>query len=532
MEPWTAVSIHSTTSKPTLMQESKSRGGVSLKFLMLEPVVYLQGDGKNDHHTAGNTALLRGNIQMHVTQPTRVKSFSLSFCGKALVSPFGKNTRTHDLINSSITYLEDGQGIWTDLVSGCSIPRNTIREELVGKRRNSAPAILTRPTPPPEYDPPSYERLERIHSSETSRTPSEAQARGRYATIPAGDHTFPFEFVVLNSLPQTIDTQLLSTRYFLEAKVEFGGLFGSKLISQLDVPLLRLPPESSWEWNEPVTLTRNWSENLQYHFAILGRSFCLGSQIPIRMGLVPLVGLTCSSVQVLMLQHIRYWDRDKETCLVDSGKRTVLLLEKSVDAECRSVFPGGDVRISKDQEKGELADKDDSSLLGGLMQPCQIEMDVQLPRCYELKERLSWQRVHSSSKIGTLDVSHWIQVVLRFRLTDKEDGNITTEHSLSQRLTLQAPITIRSCKATASNIYVPQYRLEQQLETESLRNSTCDCQSSSLSPESLTQVEKLDEPEREGCIFGDPNLPDVASPILKSFSPSVTLAANTEQLGT
>ncbi|EPS33457.1 hypothetical protein PDE_08419 [Penicillium oxalicum 114-2] len=512
-------------------QELKARGGISLEFILFEPVVFLQGDVKRDPNSPEKPALIRGRINLHAPHPIRLKSFSVSFHGKACLKPFGNNARTQDVINSSITYAEDGHLISTDLDDySQSTTECTAREHAAEKRRNSAPTLMTRPIAPPEYDAQDEESFRRRSISGYSRDSVRAQVKGRQDLLPAGNHTFPFEFVVLNLLPESIDTYLLSIRYYLEARIEFGGFFGSKLTSQLHVPIVRLPPEGSLEMTEPVTLMRDWSKNLHYHFFLLGRSFRLGSQIPIRLGLLPLVPLKCIAVQVLIQQHIRYWDIDRTNCLIDSGKRTILLLEKNVGAECRSVFAGGNVHITKEQDKTEMEDLKNTSLLGSMLQPCQIEMHVQLPRCPDLKQRPSYQRIHASSTIGRLDVSHWIQVVLRLSLNDTDSGISTTGRSISQRLTLQTPITIRSCKATASNIYPPPYTFESGLDLGSFQNTTCDCQSSAT-PFSFPDNSEMED-SRPRDYQPIESVSPYSAPLFKCLSPCDTPTLNTEELGT
>ena len=328
--------------------------------------------------------------------------------------PSLESTKRHDLITSGITYFEDGHATFSD-GGYYSLCGESIAAKDTGQIvKSSALALWVEQLSPPEYDPGSLDRSGLPGTgSQSPRHTNNSRPNGHYTIFPVGDYTYPFEFLLHSSLPESISTELISNRYYLEAKVESPGIFRSKMRSQLDIPLLRLPSENSLELTDSIIISKNWREQLHYDACILGRSFRLGSRIPIRFKLTPYIGLKCWWLKVYVSQHMQYWKTERETRLLQLGRRKVLLFEKQAGIECKSTYPGSRIRISSDQDIIRPADTQTPSLLGDILKTREIEMEVQLPRCPELKERPQWQRLHPSTKAGKPDVNHWIQVSSR-----------------------------------------------------------------------------------------------------------------------
>lgn len=262
---------------------------------------------------------------------------------------------------------------------------------------------------PPKYDTGSLDQSGLLDGgSESLSQGNNGQRKGSYRLFPAGDYTYPFEFLVHDFLPESINTGLLSTGYYLEATIESPRLFRSKMRSQLDVPLVRLPSENSLELTEPILYTKDWREQLHYDACILGRSFCLGSRIPIRLKLTPLANLDCPWITVHVIQHVQYSRTVREPRRLPS--KSVLLFQKQAGISSYSVYPGSRVRITSGNGTGRHTDMQKPKLLGQILETTEIELEVQLPRCPEIEVKQQWQRLQPSAKGGRLEVNHWIQV--------------------------------------------------------------------------------------------------------------------------
>ncbi|KAJ5381962.1 uncharacterized protein N7496_004390 [Penicillium cataractarum] len=492
------------------------RGGLQLSFMLVEPVIYLQGDIKSDRHTKNQPAICRGYLHLKVTKPTKIKSIFACFHGVGTFKPLGESSNRQDLITSAITYFEAGHATFS---GGCyNLCGESIEATETGRiSEDSAPASCSQQLSPPEYDSDGLDRSDFPGAgSRNPRHTNKSRSKGDYTVFPVSDYTYPFEFLLHDSLPETISTELISVRYYLEAKVELPGIFRSQMRSQLDVPVLRLPSQNSLELTEPLLVSKDWCEQLHYDACILGRSFRLGSQIPIRLKLTPSINLRCCWLRVYVSQHMQYWKTGRETRLLQLGQRKELLFEKQAGNDYRSTFPGSKIRIASNRDIRQPTDTQTQSLLGAAQETREIELEVQLPRCPELKERPQWQRLHTSTKAGKPNVNHWIQVrgceiyltflcpgdraiymtlltlvqiVLCLSKEDRDDILAKKQNAL-RLLTIEAPITLLSCKATPSNIYVPPYAVERKIKGILLRNSECDCAGSDFTPMHKAEVQE------------------------------------------
>lgn len=68
-----------TSEKP---QASSSGGAVTMTIQLAEPMLFLQGFYPNDHSDRTH-AMLRGSLVLRIAKPTKIKTISLTFRGKA-----------------------------------------------------------------------------------------------------------------------------------------------------------------------------------------------------------------------------------------------------------------------------------------------------------------------------------------------------------------------------------------------------------------------------------------------------------------
>ena len=106
------------------------------------------------------------------------------------------------------------------------------------------------------------------------------QARG-YQTFPAGeymynpqidciDDRYNFELPIDSVLPESIECDMGSVRYELEADIERAGAFKSNLTGKTEILLVRNPAEQNLEIHEPISISRTWSGPLS--LAVLGQA--------------------------------------------------------------------------------------------------------------------------------------------------------------------------------------------------------------------------------------------------------------------
>lgn len=94
-----------------------------------------------------------------------------------------------------------------------------------------------------------------------------------YRIFQPGDYVYNFELPLDHHLPETIDVELGSVSYELEALIERSGAFRGNLAGSREVTLIRTPGESSLEQVEPIAISRDWEDQLHYDIIISGKSF-------------------------------------------------------------------------------------------------------------------------------------------------------------------------------------------------------------------------------------------------------------------
>lgn len=312
------------------------------------------------------------------------------------------------------------------------------------------------------------------------------QPQRNYRMFPVGDYLYSFEFPIDGSLPETIKTDLGFVRYDLEAVVERSGAFRPNLLGTMEIPVIRTPAEGSLEQVEPIAISRNWEDQLHYDIVISGKSFPLGSQIPIAFKLTPLAKVECHRIKVFVTENIQHWTADKSVHRLQPAKK-VLLFEKRAESASTSTYPGSSMRVTAGggidwdhraaAARGEeVVDRNRTNLLGNLSNdsgigPTEMEFNVQLPSCHEMKGRDDAQRLHFDTTYENIQINHWIkvcglfgesaffnqltctQIVLRLSKVDERDPSKRRHFEIS----IDSPFHILSCKATQANIYLPAY---------------------------------------------------------------------------
>lgn len=250
-------------------------------------------------------------------------------------------------------------------------------------------------------------------------------AQKGYRTFSPGDYIYNFELPLDSHIPETIDVELGSVRYELEATIERSGAFKSNLVGTKELVLIRTPAEGSLEQVEPIAISRNWEDQLHYDIVISGKSFPLGAQVPIAFKLTPLAKVQCHRIKVFVTENIEYYCNNKRVHRM-GGTRKVQLFEKRADGPAVSTFPGSTMRIlsggglNYDQRaaaaRGEdVIPSDATNLLGDLenagtnIGPTEMEFSVQLPSCINVKDNKE-SRLHFDTTYQNIQVHHWIKV--------------------------------------------------------------------------------------------------------------------------
>ena len=250
-------------------------------------------------------------------------------------------------------------------------------------------------------------------------------AQKGYRTFTPGDYHYNFELPIDSRLPETIDVELGNVKYELEAIVERAGAFRANLIGSREIIMIRAPSEGSLETVEPIAISRNWEDQLHYDIVISGKSFPLGSQVPIAFKLTPLAKVQCHRIKVYVTENIQYYTSNKRVHRLEPTRK-VQLFEKRADSPSTSAYPGSSMRITAGggvsydgreaaAQGDETVSRDSTNLLGDLgaehsIGPTEMEFSVQLPSCQAMQDRERNHRIHFDTTFQGIQVHHWIKV--------------------------------------------------------------------------------------------------------------------------
>lgn len=414
--------------------------GVSMGIHLAEPVLFLQGF-ENTETAPGNTAMLRGSLHIRVQKSAKIKAVTLKFKGKAITRwPEGIPPRKIDF-DETDTIMSHTWPFFNAQFESAERSTNADHVQLF-KGPEGASTTVTRLDPIGRSSPnPSSQNLTPKDAKKLALSVNQSRSFGKddkppggpgvaakgYRTFLPGDYMYNFELPLDSRLPETIDVELGSVKYELEATIERSGAFRANLVGAKEVTLIRAPAEGSLEQVEPIAISRNWEDQLHYDIVISGKSFPLGTQVPIAFKLTPLAKVQCHRIKVMVTENIEYFCSNKRVHRMEPTRK-VQLFEKRADGPPTTTFPGSTMRITAgggipydlraSAARGEeVTPIDTSNLLGNLegdsnVGPTEMEFSVQLPSCHTMKERDRSQRLHFDTTYQNIQVHHWIKVHL------------------------------------------------------------------------------------------------------------------------
>jgi len=469
---------------PVNIEEEKplaSGNGVSVGVHLAEPVLFLQGF-ENSEAVPGNTAMLRGSLHVRVQKSAKIKAISLRFRGKAITKwPEGIPPKKNEFEETNIIM----NHTWPFFNAQFDSAENSTGADHVqlAKGPDGASSGASRLDPLGRASPNmSALNLTSKDAKRLSLQVNQSRSFGKgenpnngpsvatkgYRTFLPGDYIYNFELPIDSRLPETIDVDLGSVKYELEATIERSGAFRANLAGTKEVTLIRAPSEGSLEQVEPIAISRNWEDQLHYDIVISGKSFPLGSQVPIAFKLTPLAKVQCHRIKVLVTENIEYFCSNKHVHRMEPTKK-VQLFEKRSDSDPTSTFPGSTMRITAGggipydarvrAANGEnVTPTDPTNLLGNLhgdsnIGPTEMEFNVQLPSCHTMKDKDRHQRLHCDTTYANIQVHHWIKIVMRLSKPDANDPTKRRHFEIS----IDSPFHILSCRATQANISLPAY---------------------------------------------------------------------------
>jgi hypothetical protein len=493
-----------TTSVVEVPKPVASGSGVQCSILLAEPNVFLTGfdhDGHARHETANSTALLRGKLQLIVTKNVKLKSVTLKLHGKARTEwPEGippAKIEQHEEVSlrtQVLTFFHAMHEAWeTEFGNQCTYSLRPCAETA-----NKSPSMPTstissawRRGSTANLGPHDYKRLSLQSVQSRSFGKGDLQSADMMQpktskTFHPGKYEYSFELPIDHHQLETTKLQFGSVKWELEAVVERAGAFKPNLHGSKEVRIVRIPDQLSLEMTEPISISRQWEDQLHYDIMISGKSFPIGTQIPIAFKLTPLAKVQVHKLKVFVTESVEYWTNDRRVTRKDPGRKILIFekaagkpLDKQYEPSEIRILSGGELSPDERDEARAAAQKrrgleasmnhttpaplpePSANMLGDLdlglesyWGPTEMEMHVQLPTCEQMAKNKNI-RLHPDCSWKNVNVHHWIKIVMRISRLDPDDpaGKKRRHFEIS----IDSPFTVLDCRATQANISLPEY---------------------------------------------------------------------------
>ncbi|KAI1161938.1 hypothetical protein F5B18DRAFT_662794 [Nemania serpens] len=505
--PWNSVMSARSSNKSILSSVTEvpkpvaSGSGVQCSIILAEPNVFLTGFDHDTHPrrqtTNSSTSLLRGKLQLNVTKNVKLKSITLKLHGKARTEwPEGippmklEQFEEVSLRTQVLTFFHALHERWeTEYGNQCTYSVRRCTDGASMPASSTLSSALKRSSGTLTAQ--DYKRLSlqsvqsRSFGKDDVRVTEAVQPR-TFKTFRPGKYEYSFELPIDHHQLETTKLQFGSVKWELEAIVERAGAFKPNLHGCKEIRIVRIPDQLSLEMTEPISISRQWEDQLHYDIMISGKSFPIGSQIPIAFKLTPLAKVQVHKLKVFVTESVEYWTNDRKVTRKDQGRKILLFekaagkpLDKRYESSEIRVLSGGELSPDQRLEARAAAERrriweasrshttsqplpdPSENMLGDLdiglesyWGPTELEMNVQIPTCEQMAKDKN-VRLHPACSWKNVNVHHWIKIVMRISRIDPDDP--AGKRRRHFEISIDSPFTVLDCRATHANTALPEY---------------------------------------------------------------------------
>jgi hypothetical protein len=505
-----------------------SGSGVSCSILLAERNVFLTGFDHNGHGSRegqSGTSLLRGKLQLNVTKNVKIKAVQLKLLGRARtewpegIPPQKKLAYEEEGLRTQVlTFFNALHDDWEGEYG------NQCTYKLKNGSANSSSTNLSLPQRPGNLFTSASSRsgltAKELKKLSLQHVQSRSFGKGEYGVATTtqakdfkvfypGTYDYSFELPIDHHQLETTKLPYGSVKWELHATLYRGGAFKSDLQGSKEVSIVRLPDHMSLEMTEPISISRRWEDQLHYDIVISGKSFPIGSKIPIAFKLTPLAKVQVHTLKVYVTESMEYFTNDQRVTRKDAGRKLLILeksagkpLDRSWAASDVITVRGGELEAEERREARAIASlrrareaarhgraaeplpEPANNLLGDIdlglehiWGSTEIEANVQLPTCQMMAKNKAL-KLHPDCSWKNVNVYHWIKVVLRLSRADPDDPSGKKRRHFE--ISIDSPLTILDCRATQANTNLPAYAGPNSNPTPHL--SSCGCADAPLVP--------------------------------------------------
>ncbi|EKG09108.1 Arrestin-like protein [Macrophomina phaseolina MS6] len=266
-----------------------------------------------------------------------------------------------------------------------------------------------------------------IASKEGNPEPIGRDAHIGFEIFHPGVYVYNFDLPLDNHLPESIKLRFGNVKYYLKISIERPKLFRRNLSGTQEVRVIRAPATESWDQSSVIANRRNWRGRAYYEVVLFGKSFRLGSAIPIFFKFTPLSKVRCRGINVLLAEEIEFRTSDETdyrwkqnvaipllgrtfgNCLHELGPMRNSVLAGPIEFDSRGVnLAGADIPFGSD------ADHESGSSWADDIGAKEIELSVHLP--HHIATAPDDEGMHLDTTFHDIRIQHKIKRLLLGRL--------------------------------------------------------------------------------------------------------------------
>ncbi|KAF5113849.1 hypothetical protein DV452_001030 [Geotrichum candidum] len=265
----------------------------------------------------------------------------------------------------------------------------------------------------------------------------ETSSKG-YRTFEPGDYYYNFELPIPQSLPESIDANFGSVHYYLEASIDRHGAFKTRVAGTKDVLLVRCPADNNIEINEPIAISKQWEDQLDYDIVISGKAFPIGTRIPMAFKLTPLAKIDVHRIRIFITENNEYYCRNKRVHRIEPTKKFMIEEIASKEGLTGNLLTELATGV---QVSGDI-----------ISSGAELELNSLIPESFPKKREV----LHPNSTYDMIQINHWIKIVLRISRPDPSP-DAPPGRRKHYEISIDSPIHLLDSKCTNANVYLPAY---------------------------------------------------------------------------
>ncbi|WFD31144.1 hypothetical protein MSPP1_002178 [Malassezia sp. CBS 17886] len=337
--------------------------GPSVSIALAEPAVFMRTQRPHEtqplgeHDDATAPPQLRGTVTLSLPRPARIKDIVLTLTGTVRTDwPEGLGPSRIEMteqipvvhLKTSIFRSQSGLPVAVDTVAAASCPEPTpladtpsaTRTRLDEMDRAHVPgvtALMPRISTAPVARRFALKGIldglrmpQRAGDAAGSETPGTSAAaasgsRAEWFELRRGEYQYPFSISLPADLPPTLHADFGHLEYLLCATVTRSGPLTPNLVNQREVTLVQMPAAADATDPDLCVVTRTCEDMLSYMVSVGGRSFAIGTSIPVSLRFVPTDKIRVHRITVALEEQTDYFANERHTVRREVPRKWTML---------------------------------------------------------------------------------------------------------------------------------------------------------------------------------------------------------------